>query len=919
MLINATQPEELRVAIAEGQHLFDLDIEVPSQEQKKANVYKGRITRVEPSLEACFVEFGSERHGFLPLKEICRDCYKPESRNIDGKVPIRDAVREGQEIIVQVEKEERGNKGAALTTYISLAGRYLVLMPTNPTAGGVSRRISGDDRQDLREQLSQVTTPDNVGIIVRTAGVGRDAEELQWDLDYLLQLWTAIEAAASTRKAPFLIYQESNLFIRALRDHLRNDIGEILIDSEKVYNDAREFMQQVMPHNLRKLKLYDDAVPLFNRYQIESQIESAFARTVHLPSGGSVVIDHTEAMLSIDINSARATKGSDIEDTAYKTNLEAADEIARQLRLRDLGGLIVIDFIDMMNRKNQRDVEDRLRKALQIDKARVQTGKISRFGLLEMSRQRLRPSLGESSQETCPRCDGHGNIRSVESLALSILRLVEEESMKEYTGQIIVQVPVEVSNFILNEKRTSLADIEKRQNVPVILLSNEDMVRPKFEIHRVRKSEVSDDPSYSMVTTQDPELVASDTTQAAVAVKAAPIVTGVTRTAHAPVRTEEKRPGFFARMAKMLFSSDEEEARPASKGAGKKKTTRKKTSKKKTGHGRGNRPQQSDAQNAARRGKKTGKKTAKKTGKKTAKKTAKKTGSRQPQQASGEQRKPRSRGRGRGRGPRRSNKPADATQANASTETTGSPQQQQKPKPETGDADGNRKSQPRRRRSRYSTGGNRADTKDARPTETGSAPSAPVKQQPSDSKPTPALPAATAAVDGNVKPDQKPVEPEKQPKPAKAAETVSAASTDPVKQVKPRPAPTGDSTGAKPADASPPATVKAETASPAGSESTPKSRTQSPSKSGDTPGSDADKKSETKPDDKTEGKAGSKAKPKAKSKSKSNGKDKGKPEKPAKVKKPKKTDMAIMPKADSKGIYTLAPTVSKDDKPKPAE
>jgi len=449
MLINATQPEELRVAVADGQILIDLDIEVPALEQKKSNVYKGRITRIEPSLEACFVEFGSTRHGFLPFKEICPEAWSRQPSK-DGKPSIRDVMKEGQEVIVQVEKEERGNKGAALTTYISLAGRYLVLMPTNPKAGGVSRRISGEDRNELREQLQKVIAPDNVGIIVRTAGVGREAEELQWDLDYLLQLWSAIEKAAAERSAPFLIYQESNLIIRALRDHLRNDIGEILIDNEKVFEDACEFVQQVMPHNTRKLKLYRDSVPLFNRFQIESQIESAFARTVHLPSGGALVIDHTEALLSIDINSARATKGADIEETAYQTNLEAADEIARQLRLRDLGGLIVIDFIDMMDRKHQRAVEERLRHALQIDKARVQTGRISRFGLLEMSRQRLRPSLGESSQEPCPRCDGHGTIRSVESLALSILRLVEEECMKEYTGQVLVQAPLTVANFLLS-------------------------------------------------------------------------------------------------------------------------------------------------------------------------------------------------------------------------------------------------------------------------------------------------------------------------------------------------------------------------------------------------------------------------------------------------------------------------------------
>jgi ribonuclease E len=554
MLINATQPEELRVAIAEGQHLFDLDIEVPSQEQKKSNVYKGKITRVEPSLEACFVEFGSARHGFLPLKEICESCYVKDAPRKDGKVAIRDVVREGQEIIIQVEKEERGNKGAALTTFISLAGRYLVLMPTNPTAGGVSRRIIGNDRDHLREQLQKVTTPDNVGIIIRTAGVGREATELQWDLDYLLQLWTAIEQAAANRPAPFLIYQESNLFIRALRDHLRNDIGEILIDNESVYNDAREFMQQVMPHNLNKLKLYVDQVPLFNRYQIESQIEAAFARTVHLPSGGVVVFDHTEALLSIDINSARATKGSDIEDTAYHTNMEAAHEIARQLRLRDLGGLIVIDFIDMTSRKHQREVEDCLRDAMQVDKARVQIGRISRFGLLELSRQRLRPSLGESSQDTCPRCEGHGTIRSVESLALSILRLVEEEVMKDYTGQLIVQAPTEVINFLHNEKRSALAEVELRHKVPIVMLANQYLVTPQFEILRVRKSDVSEQPSYTHVAQPEAQVIANERSQANVVTPPAPAVKSIVPDRPAPIRTEEKAPGLFARLGKILFS-----------------------------------------------------------------------------------------------------------------------------------------------------------------------------------------------------------------------------------------------------------------------------------------------------------------------------------------------------------------------------
>jgi len=558
MLINATQPEELRVAVADGQILIDLDIEVPALEQKKSNVYKGRITRIEPSLEACFVDFGSVRHGFLPLKEICPEFYQPSARKKEGKISIRDAVTEGQEMIVQVEKEERGNKGAALTTYISLAGRYLVLMPTNPKAGGVSRRIIGEDRQDLREQLQHVTAPTNVGIIVRTAGVGREASDLQWDLDYLIQLWEAIEKASKERKAPFLIYQESNLFIRALRDHLRNDIGEILVDDRKVYEDAKKFVEDVMPHNVRKLKLYQDDVPLFSRFQIESQIESAFARTVHLPSGGSLVIDHTEALLSIDINSARATKGSDIEDTAYKTNLEAADEIARQLRLRDLGGLIVIDFIDMMDRKHQRDVEEKLKTALEIDKARVQTGRISRFGLLEMSRQRLRPSLGESSQETCPRCDGHGTIRSIESLALSILRLLEEEAMKEHTGQVIVQAPPQVANFLLNEKRKSLSSIEDRHSVPVLILSNEFMQRPKFEIQRLRRDDVRDEPSYSHVQ-KPPEEISEFQQAKSSAPMPGPAVSAISTTRPAPNRAAQadlkKKPGagVFARFLSRLF------------------------------------------------------------------------------------------------------------------------------------------------------------------------------------------------------------------------------------------------------------------------------------------------------------------------------------------------------------------------------
>ena len=425
MLINATHQEELRVAMVDGQRLYDLDIEIPGREQKKANIYKGRITRIEPSLEAAFVDYGAERHGFLPLKEISRDYFVSDERE-GRRYNIKTVLKEGQELIVQVDKEERGNKGAALTTFVSLAGRYLVLMPNNPRAGGISRRIEGDERAELREAMSALEIPQGMGLIVRTAGIGKSPEELQWDLNYLLQLWQAIQRAADERKAPFLIYLESNVIIRAIRDYLRKDIGEVLIDDPAVFDQARDFIQQVMPHYRNRVKLYEDAVPLFTRFQIESQIETAFQREVSLPSGGAIVIDHTEALTSIDINSARATKGGDIEETALNTNLEAVDEITRQLRLRDLGGLLVIDFIDMTPTRNQREVENRMREALKMDRARVQISRISRFGLLEMSRQRLRPSLGESSQQVCPRCNGQGSIREVGSLSLSIMRLIEE-------------------------------------------------------------------------------------------------------------------------------------------------------------------------------------------------------------------------------------------------------------------------------------------------------------------------------------------------------------------------------------------------------------------------------------------------------------------------------------------------------------
>ena len=571
MLINATQKEELRVALVDGQRLFDLDIESPGHEQKKANIYKGKITRVEPSLEAAFVDYGAERHGFLPLKEIARE-YFPADYVYQGRPNIRDIISEGQEVIVQVNKEERGNKGAALTTFISLAGSYLVIMPNNPRAGGISRRIEGDERLELKDALSSLEVPEGIGLIVRTAGVGKSPEELQWDLKVLLHHWEAIKQASESRPAPFLIHQESDVIVRAIRDYLRRDIGEILIDSPKVYEKAKAHIKLVRPDFINRVKLYQGEVPLFSHYQIESQIESAFQREVRLPSGGSIVIDATEALTAIDINSARSTRGGDIEETALNTNLEAADEIARQLRLRDLGGLIVIDFIDMTPVRHQREVENRIRDAVRQDRARIQISRISRFGLLEMSRQRLSPSLGESSHHVCPRCQGTGKIRDNESLSLSILRLLEEEALKENTKQVHTIVPVQIASYLLNEKRKAIHSIEKRHDVDIIVVPNEAMETPNFSVFRVRDGEEVNELSYNLAKLhqdQDETFAAEEslvsrnieaTPAETPAVESAAVSLAITMPAPEPVeRKAPKAPSLLSRLfaaLKGLFASE---------------------------------------------------------------------------------------------------------------------------------------------------------------------------------------------------------------------------------------------------------------------------------------------------------------------------------------------------------------------------
>jgi len=577
MLINASHTEEVRVAMVDGQKLYDLDIENRTREQKKANIYKGKITRVEPSLEAAFVDYGADRHGFLPLKEISREYFKGKSSD-GGRVNIKDAIREGQEIFVQVEKEERGSKGAALTTFISLAGRYLVLMPNNPRAGGISRRIEGEERADLREAMRGLDIPEGMGAIVRTAGIGRATEELQWDLDYLLQLWNTIEAEAEGAKAPHFLFQESNVIVRAIRDYLRQDVGEVIVDSQDAYNLAAAFIGTVMPDFTNKVKFYQEQIPLFNRYQIENQIETAFRREVSLPSGGSIVIDITEAMVSIDINSARATKGGDIEETAFNTNKEAAEEVARQLRLRDVGGLIVIDFIDMLNARHQKEVENTIRDALKIDRARVQVGRISRFGLLEMSRQRLRPSLEETMSKICPRCKGQGTIRGTRSLALSILRLIEEEAQKEFSKEIRAIVPVSVATFLLNEKRSEIADIEGRNKINIVVLPNTQMETPHFEVVRIRAQDDDDsdgefsyklahelsskEPEQDLERSSAPLPISEPAVKTLVPSTPAPIMPEKVAAA-APAAAKDTKPSILKRLWGSLIGSEADEEKKA--------------------------------------------------------------------------------------------------------------------------------------------------------------------------------------------------------------------------------------------------------------------------------------------------------------------------------------------------------------------
>ncbi len=564
MLINASHKEEIRVALVQGQSLYDLDIERTNREQKKANIYKGKITRIEPSLEAAFVDFGAQRHGFLPLKEISSAVFAKQPPENKERISIKDVVKEGQEFLIQVVREERGSKGAALTSFISLAGCYLVLMPNNPKAGGISRRIEGDERAELKEILDNLNVPEGMGIIIRTAGVGKDIADLQWDLDLLIRQWGAIQAAGHEHTAPTLIHQESDVILRAFRDYLRKDIMEVLVDNHEVFTKARNYIQKVRPDFINKIKLYQDTIPLFSRFQIESQIESAYHREVRLPSGGEIVIDRTEALVAIDINSGKDTKGSDIEQTALNTNLEAAEEIARQLRLRDLGGLVVIDFIDMGTSKNQRDVENRLRDALKVDRARIQVGRISRFGMLEMSRQRLRPALNETIQKICPRCNGGGTIRGIESLSLSLVRIIEEETLKENTAKVQIQLPFEVATFLINEKRHSLVNIEKRHRVDVVVIPNPHMETPHYIIERIKEDEIGNYPkkSYEIQSTPKLEVSAASDYHA----PELPAVKGIVDTsADSSEGNPHNQPGLVKRLWQALFGSANLEQKASSR------------------------------------------------------------------------------------------------------------------------------------------------------------------------------------------------------------------------------------------------------------------------------------------------------------------------------------------------------------------
>ena len=838
MLINATQEEELRMAMVDGQRIYDLNIEAPARERKKANIYKGKITRVEPSLEAAFVEYGSDRHGFLPLKEISSEYFVKENKS-GGKPNIRDVLKEGQDIVVQVDKEERGNKGAALTTFVSLAGRFIVLKPNKDRSGGVSRRIIGDDRDLARKSLNEIIVPDGMSVILRTAGIDRSAEELAWDLENLLTVWTAILNVVLEKPSPFLIYRESDSVVRALRDYLTNEIGEILIDDEATYSDAHEFVEQVMPHNLKKLKHYVDPVPLFTRFQIESQIESAFAHKVILPSGGSIVIDHTEAMVSIDVNSARATKGGDIEATALNTNLEAADEVGRQLRIRDLGGLVVIDFIDMGPQKNQRDVENRLREAVRQDRARVQIGKISRFGLLEMSRQRLRPSIGESAYQTCPRCSGFGTIRSVESLALAILRIIGEEARKERTYKVIAQLPVEVATYLLNEKRDWVQSLESRNDTHVVLVANSTLETPHYEVRRVRddQTELAENSgvSYELSHTS----VEPESPQAILERKAIeqPVVGTMKPTTQAPKRQQPPSKGFWATLM-AFFGGDDDKKKPQQQRS------------KSSQSSRGRRPQQSrrrsssdsrlSSDNRGQQRKAASKKTAskktatKKTASKRApaKKQANKDSTRRekPQQQddqqtaaqaqpspekpgeSGTDSKPSSRNR-RSRGGRRrrrtGEKPEQTTdnQQPATESETQPPNADKAPAPEM----------PKQVAGppRVRTDDERArDT--AKPSDTSSQ-KAPVPEKAAESTPKPKRVEQPAAPAAEPKPVEQPAAPAAKPKPAADGNGASAApasrllpwEAQPVTAVRPPPKTEAPKPAPKPEAAHKPETVPA--------------------------------------------------------------------------------------------------------------